>query len=68
MDTKTKEGKVWKTKKITVYGEKDPTYTYIPFLECNKLMNLEIIRIPDADHLFKGKLEEFIELSDIIMQ
>lgn len=51
---------------VMVFGENDPSFKYIPFLELNKPDNLTIIRVPNADHNFKGKLDEFIELSDII--
>lgn len=53
-----------KTRIITVYGEYDPSYNYIPFLERKELSNLEIIRCSGADHNFAGKLDEFIELSN----
>lgn len=52
---------------VTVYGETDPSYRYIPFLETKKLENVEILKVAGADHNFKGMMEEFIELSDIIV-
>lgn len=50
---------------VTVYGEKDPSYRYIPFLETKNLRNVEILKVAGADHNFKGMMEKFIELSDI---
>ena len=51
------------TKISLICGERDPSYSYLPFIEVGKPENLEIIRIPGADHNFKGMTEEFIQLS-----
>ena len=53
---------------VTVYGEKDPSYNYIPFLECKNLRNVEIVKIHGADHNFRGMMGEFLELSDILIK
>ena len=53
---------------VTVYGEKDPSYNYIPFLECKNLSNVEIVKIHGADHNFRGMMGEFLELSDILIK
>jgi hypothetical protein len=53
---------------VTVYGEKDPSYRYIPFLEAKNLQNVEIVKIAGADHNFKGMMEQFIELSEMILK
>ena len=54
------------TEIVMAFGEKDPSFNYIPFLELNKPECLTIIKVPGADHNFKGMLDEFIELSDIL--
>ena len=56
------------TKIRAVYGEKDPSWKYIPFLELSNLENVEIVKIPRADHNFRGMTERFIELADWLMQ
>ena len=48
---------------VTVYGETDPSYRYIPFLKNKKFGNVEIVEVVGADHNFKGMTEQFIELS-----
>ena len=55
------------TKIRAVYGEKDPSWKYLPFLELSNLKNVEIVKIPRADHNFKGMTERFIELADWLM-
>ncbi|MBQ8289855.1 MAG: hypothetical protein IJY01_03190 [Clostridia bacterium] len=54
------------TEKIFVYGTKDPSYKYIPFLEAKKFSSLRIVQIEGADHQFKNRTDEFIALSDLI--
>ena len=53
---------------VTVYGETDPSYRYIPFLEAKNLQNVEIVKIAGADHKFNGMMEQFIELSEMILK
>ena len=48
---------------VTVYGETDPSYQYIPFLKNRNFGNVEIVEVAGADHNFKGMMEQFIELS-----
>ena len=55
------------TRIIAVYGEHDPSYKYIPFLERKGLSNVEIVKYPSVDHNFDGRLDEFVELSDSLM-
>ena len=50
-----------------VYGSKDPSYAYVPFLEnaCRRdrcSTHVEIERILGADHNFAGMLDVFVEL------
>ena len=49
-----------------VYGNLDPSFSYIPFIE-GKYENLKVITVQGADHNFEGMLPEFIELSDLLM-
>lgn len=51
---------------VAVYGETDPSYRYIPFLQNKNLQNVEIVKVDGADHHFKGMLERFIELSEMV--
>ena len=48
-------------KLAVVFGEKDPSAKWaklLPALPC-----LKVHIIPDADHVFSGKLNEFIDLT-----
>ncbi len=51
---------------LAVYGEKDPSYPYMPLLE-GRAENLSAMALPQADHNFKGMLQEFIGLSDWLL-
>ena len=51
--------------KIFVYGTKDPSYTYVPFLERRNYPLLRVIRLQDVGHQFRDT-EAFISLSDLI--
>lgn len=50
---------------LMVYGEKDPSFSYISFLK-DKFDNVKFLTVPSADHHFKGMLQEFINLSDLL--
>ncbi len=50
---------------VAVYGELDPSYSYIPFLR-GRLENLEVVSIPRADHNFRGVTDEFINLIELL--
>ena len=52
--------------KILVYGTEDYENDIVPILENSKIENLKVINIDGADHDFKGMLDEFIALSDIL--
>ena len=54
-----------KTDIIAVYGEKDPSFPYVPFLD-GKFGNVNVITVKNADHNFKGLINEFIGLSDML--
>ncbi len=50
-----------------VYGEKDPSYSYVPFLENaakkdDCVARVEVVTVPQADHNFEGMLDTFLEL------
>lgn len=55
------------TEIIAVYGERDPSYSYLPFLE-GKAQHLCVLRVLHADHNFSGMLQEYLELSDLLME
>ncbi len=55
------------TKIIAVYGENDPSFSFIPFFE-GKFNNLKFKTIPDADHNFAGMSDIFISLADILFE
>ena len=50
-------------KVLAVYGEHDPSFPYVPFID-GRYDNLELLRIPEADHNFLGLADEFLHLSD----
>lgn len=53
--------------KTFVYGTKDPSHPYIPFLERKYLNKCRIVSVENADHQFNGMLDIFINLSDLIL-
>ena len=50
-----------------VYGTKDQSYPYLPYLRMKQIPDSDIIEIEGADHMFKGRTEEFIALADYIV-
>ena len=52
--------------KILVYGTEDYEYDIVPELENSEFKNLKVITIDGADHDFKGMLDDFIALSDLL--
>lgn len=54
------------TEIVAVYGEHDPSFRYLPFLD-GIWKNVKILTVPKADHNFWGMSDEFIDLSDFIM-
>lgn len=52
---------------MAVYGEHDPSFPYLPFLE-GKAQDLHVIRVAGADHNFAGLTEQYITLSDLLIQ
>lgn len=53
-----------RVKILMVYGEKDPSAPYVPFLASRALPHVTIQRVAGADHNFAGMVEAYIELSD----
>lgn len=50
-------------KVLFIYGDQDPSLTYIPYL---KLHHSEVTVIKGANHTFDGMLDEFIALADLL--
>lgn len=53
------------TSVILVYGERDPSFSYLGFIK-GKFDNLRVIEIEGADHTFEGRTLEFIALSELL--
>lgn len=49
------------TEILAVYGELDPSFSYVPFLR-GRYVNLRVMTVPGADHNFKGKTDKFIDI------
>ncbi len=54
------------TEIVAIYGQHDPSFPYVPFLD-GKFHNIRVVTVPNADHHFKGKLNDFINLGDILI-
>ncbi|MBO7196927.1 MAG: hypothetical protein J6V80_06370 [Clostridia bacterium] len=54
------------TEILAVYGERDPSVSYVPYIE-GKYDNLKTLIIPGADHNFKGMLGDFVDLAERLM-
>ena len=52
--------------KIFVYGTLDPSFPFTPLLNARKINKLNILTIEGADHQFVNKLNEFIDLCDLV--
>lgn len=64
--TKRYVSKIPDTHIVAVYGELDPSYSYTPFLQ-GKFENLSLLSVPQADHNFKGFINEFMDLIDLLL-
>lgn len=51
---------------IAVYGDRDPSYPYVPFID-GRIADLETRIIPGADHNFAGGSDVFITLADSLI-
>ena len=49
---------------IFAYGGCDPSVSYIPYL---RLYHSDIVTVDGADHTFSGMIDDFIALSDLIV-
>ena len=52
--------------KIFVYGTRDPSLSYLPFLESKRLPHSRFLRIEGADHRFEGMLDDYVALVDLL--
>ena len=63
--TKGYISRIAQTSILAVYGERDPSVSYVPFLD-GKFENVTVMRVPGADHNFKGMENEFVGLVDFL--
>ena len=54
--------------KILVFGTRDYDYKEVLPLKDSKIPNLRFISVSGANHIFEGKLEEFIALIDLLAE
>ena len=45
---------------LLLYGERDPSFPYLPFIKNKQLSGVEIKTTPNADHNFTNMCDEFI--------
>lgn len=64
--TKAYISKIPQTEIVAVYGEKDPSFRYTPFLD-GVFNNVKVLTVPNADHNFKDMSDDFVALSDFLM-
>ena len=64
---RTKEyiARIPQTHILAVFGERDPSVSYVPFLD-GRFENVRVLTVSGADHNFKGMEDEFIGLSDFL--
>ena len=55
------------TKIILAYGSKDPSFSYIPYIE-GRFDNVQTVVVEGADHNFKGMLDRFSTLIEKLME
>ena len=65
--TKKYIAEIQRTDIVAVYGEKDPSFSYTPFID-GKFTNVKVLPISNADHHFKNCLDDFISLSDMLIE
>ena len=53
-------------KKLLVYGTEDDDYESVSLLQTQNYDNLEILTVEGANHQFRGRLEEYIALVDLL--
>ena len=47
-----------------VYGTRDPSHPYLPYLKLQKLPNCRFLTVEGADHCFSGMTEQFLSLAN----
>ena len=64
---RTKEyiARIPQTSILAVFGERDPSISYVPFLD-GRFENVRVLTVSGADHNFKGMADEFVGLSDFL--
>lgn len=55
-----------KTRVSFVFGERDPSFKYIPFLKSSLKESHRVIEFPGADHTFSGLTDEFVDLARLL--
>ena len=63
---KTRESIARKIDSLLSHGELDDDFIFARYLKAFESDNLEVITIPGADHRFRGMLEDFVALADLI--
>ena len=51
--------------KVFVYGERDQSAPYVPFLNNKRYPAYRLITVQGADHTFEGRTEDFVTLGDL---
>ena len=54
------------TEVLAVFGELDPSFAYVPFLD-GRYGHVKVLTVPYADHNFMGMTEEFVRLGRLLM-
>ncbi len=54
------------TRITLVYGEADPSFSYLPFIE-GRYANVNTLTVAGADHNFAGMTDRLVELGDLLM-
>lgn len=66
--TKAALDKFTDTEVLFVYGDLDPSFKYVPFLQ-TRYRDRFMIRICEgADHNFRGMIDEYIALADLLIE
>ena len=56
-----------RTEILLACGELDPSFSYLAFID-GRFDNVKILRLKQTDHNFSGKTDEFISLSEYLME
>ena len=55
------------TEVLFVYGENDPSFKYLPFLKSRYKDRFKILAVEGADHNFEGMIDDYIGLSNMLL-